>query len=974
MAAFHSFPPNDRPLHSNLHTSSNPPADPTLPNGPCNYRDLNQGRHASSCGCQRFWRVDGILEPNHNIIPRRLAGDASGRAWCFCGHHACFHTVVEGSASQRDGHDDGVGHGFARSPSTVQTSPAIPGQSRPVSSHQEAPHTAHGNDQPRFMTPSCSTANNKPLVESNRVPTPCFAPSPLRKQGPCVSGDRANLTKSGLGLFLDRTQETEKHPMYSNMQRLLAEDVPSTREISPRVPSAPQSVSDGGPRPSPNSHFMDHVAQTRMNRPPVQIPVTRPVTIEDLAQSATEVATPSQAGTPVLDGSDEVMQSIKIGIEGLQQDLVRANQTLNERRSATPAFSTELHGPTDKAFRQVSTAQGHVDIDGAHKQNTTLAELVSQIASLRNVFATSPTLGSSLLSISNRLDVLETTSLPRVSVEDIDDKVELFDGRLLDIESKVDDLEKFNHVHEQDQGGRRPAHDLALASFASHLSEGQDGTLVRVDPLMRLKSLEDRLISLEKAGGPSISQPWEVEIVLLPWSRDLKGIWFPGDEASGGPHMITQDSSNLVPKGKPSRRSTKSSKSKSKIIQEWKPQIQDARSARACGPAKGSKGRLFDRLRSRGFVRKVSIYYDHSDHILSAVYSAFQDLLKASGQRETNDREDSIMSDDDEAAPSEQLMALHCPFIPLRKVHKSTRLQFLSPAEMSTPSLWTANFLDANVFMKAPSQGLTRLYITTPASYLQNAEASTWTWQKIRELPRFERPHDDEDMPDADIQGVGEADACEACWVWDARLDPPTSANSSFASHGSFASSHPLSPEVTEPAPSSKADDQSEPAFDSESEQEGSELDDDVEETEQKRPSSSTAVAPAPITPMSEYPPKRVVTSARRTASFPVGELAASQPQVNRRPQALQPKREVASFDNFLSTTGPQHASPSPPRAAAPPKRRRMSSRMLDVDSSLRAPWNWTPRRSREPRSPSIAVGSASAGVNAPTIAPTRRR
>ncbi|KAI9653489.1 MAG: hypothetical protein M1831_006037 [Alyxoria varia] len=809
---------------------------------------------------------------------------------------------------------------------------------------------------------------------SERQPAPRPTISHLSRDQ-WLQGDRANLANSGLGLYLDRTQETEKDPAFSTLQRLFAEDIPSTREMSPRVPSAPHSASDNGPRPSPSRQFMEHVTQTRMNKPPVQIPTTRPViNIDDLAQSATEVATPSQAGTPVLNGSDEVMQSIKVGIEGLQQDLVRANQTLNERRSATPAFSKELNGAFGTSVKPTSTAQGHATINSAHEQNITLAELVSQIASLRNILATSPTLGSSLLSISNRLDALESTSFSHVSVEDIGDRVELFDGRLLDIESKVDDLERCNHLHEQDKDDRRPAQDLPLGSFTSHMSECQDGHLVRVDTMMRLKYLEDRLINLEKACGPSMSQPWEVEIVLFPWGHDLKGIWFPEDEASAGSNVVTQDSNKVVSTnhhsarspGKHSTRSTKLKRSNRKTIQEWKPSSKNVRSARACGPTKGSKGRLFDRLRSRGFVRKVSFYHDHSDHVLSIVCSAFQDLLKAPARQGVVDLEDSAMSDDgDNVAPFEQLMALHCPFIPLRKVHKSTRLQFLSPAELSTPSLWTANFLDANVFMKAPSQGLTRLYVTTPAAYLQNAEASAWTWQKIRELPRYEGAHDDEDMPDADIQGVGEADACEACWVWDARLDPPTSANSSFASHGSFGSSHPLSPEVTEPA------------FDSESEHERSEADDDDddEEAEQNQPSSSSnAVARAPITPMSEYPPNRVVTSARRTASFPVGELAASQPQANRRSQAPQPKREVASFDNLLSGTGLQHSSPSPPRATAPPKRRRMSSRVSDADGSLRAPWNWTPRRSREPRSPSLAVGPASAGVHATAGAPSRKK
>ena len=65
--------------------------------------------------------------------------------------------------------------------------------------------------------------------------------------------------------------------------------------------------------------------------------------------------------------------------------------------------------------------------------------------------------------------------------------------------------------------------------------------------------------------------------------------------------------------------------------------------------------------------------------------------------------------------------------MPLRKVRKSARLRFMSPAEMVTSATWTADLLDSSVFMKV-NDGQRRLYITTPHAYLQKSDGG-WTWK-----------------------------------------------------------------------------------------------------------------------------------------------------------------------------------------------------------------------------------------------------
>jgi len=127
-------------------------------------------------------------------------------------------------------------------------------------------------------------------------------------------------------------------------------------------------------------------------------------------------------------------------------------------------------------------------------------------------------------------------------------------------------------------------------------------------------------------------------------------------------------------------------------------------------------------------------------------------------------------------------LGLRAPFIPLRKVSRSSRLRFLSPPEMVTPSLWTASFLASNVLMRLPGGGK-RLYITQAEAYLQLSgnSCTSWTWPKLRELPRI-IPLDEEQADAQDESYVAEADAREPCWAHLPDLDPPPSSYSSFHS------------------------------------------------------------------------------------------------------------------------------------------------------------------------------------------------
>jgi hypothetical protein len=112
-------------------------------------------------------------------------------------------------------------------------------------------------------------------------------------------------------------------------------------------------------------------------------------------------------------------------------------------------------------------------------------------------------------------------------------------------------------------------------------------------------------------------------------------------------------------------------------------------------------------------------------------------------------------------------------------MRKSSRLRFLSPAEMVSSACWTASFLDSSVMMKI-TDGQRRLYMTTPEGYLQPGEG--WSWQSLRQLPLFDASSEEQEAQASHL-------AVEACWTYNDRLDArPMSVHTSFASQHSHQS------------------------------------------------------------------------------------------------------------------------------------------------------------------------------------------
>lgn len=486
--------------------------------------------------------------------------------------------------------------------------------------------------------------------------------------------------------------------------------------------------------PSDNGDAVPQVQ--RSMGPPIEIPAapTARTGLEDYMGSATEVATPSIRGTP------------DIGLfapPGTQSHFSHA-------RSQPAAM------PASAAASQPAQPQPPATGPATSQQD----------------------LQAMLHSYGKRLDILESLSYSHVPVEEVHDKFEHYDVRLLDLEQwrGERDHEREHLPASPDPGQassskkrRRPLPN-EVGSFSSdeasfdHAAAAQTeaavlaSLAVNAEVAPRIEKLERRVDELEQASLPSFARPWHVQVVLLPWGRDLRGIWFSSEEATQHSQRSMPASEEWVgaPSMKTSFHSTTSAAWTTESIEQWAQDAQDWLSPKACGP----NGTVFKRLASRGLVQDISITAPDSHHIMDLVNKAFGRVLEGGTP--------------DDSAAMRQYQGLREPFLPLRKVRKSTRLRFLSQSEMVTSSSWTAGFLDSSVFLKL--NGQRRLYITTPSAYLQDQNDGL-DWAAVRQLPARNA--------DGELQAaqVHASIAIEACWSYSQKLDYQTSLHSSFGSN-----------------------------------------------------------------------------------------------------------------------------------------------------------------------------------------------
>ncbi|KAI2625615.1 hypothetical protein GGR54DRAFT_507923 [Hypoxylon sp. NC1633] len=366
----------------------------------------------------------------------------------------------------------------------------------------------------------------------------------------------------------------------------------------------------------------------------------------------------------------------------------------------------------------------------------------------------------------SRLDRLENPSVSAVGHDGCDEKHEHADLRITELESRVEEVEKMindNSSQVSHHHVRPPGINESTNSVLSMSTVGSEYIASRAELFSQLQALKSQLSQLQGLSSfPSYTRPWEVEVIFLPFS--LKGVWMechdftsqrPSASGNVEPDQWTQlpsSSSTLEPQ--------------SPDLGDWAgPEVEsDWLLARACAPDRV----IEKRLRSRGLVKNVTIRSPDARSVQQAVSDAFGTLFRTFSRMQANVHHGSTQH-----RRVTKFLGLQSPWVPLRKIHKDSRLRFLSPAEMVTPVTWDVAFLRSSVVMKAT--GLQRLFITHPEAYLQDQDAydNGWSWQRLRELSRVY-------ADSQSSQEVPEADAMEDYWGWNDNLDEhPVSAASS---------------------------------------------------------------------------------------------------------------------------------------------------------------------------------------------------
>ncbi|OLN85966.1 hypothetical protein CCHL11_05375 [Colletotrichum chlorophyti] len=350
----------------------------------------------------------------------------------------------------------------------------------------------------------------------------------------------------------------------------------------------------------------------------------------------------------------------------------------------------------------------------------------------------------------HRLERLENVSFSAAGHDECHEKHDATDLRVTELEVRVEEVEKLmndNNSHGTVRRGDRENFDESTNSVVSVATSTTTRAAHSAELFSQIQELQSQVIQLQSL-HPSTTRPWEIEVVFLPFP--LKKVWQElHDFKSDAPSSLDEWTQM------PNTNSSTTLRAQSPFCAEWADPGHDYEwlMAKACGPLS-----LIDkRLRSRGLVRTVSVKGPDARSVQAAMHAAFGNSFSdlSAGSRSASRRRSLDGKID-------RFLGLQQPWVPLRKIHKDSRLRFLTPAEMITPALWDVSFLNS-VIMRSSEP---RLFITQPEAYLQDLPAyeDGWSWQRLREMSRF--------YPDSQAtQEVPEADALEDCWAWNDQLD-----------------------------------------------------------------------------------------------------------------------------------------------------------------------------------------------------------
>ncbi|KAJ4267759.1 hypothetical protein NW762_003874 [Fusarium torreyae] len=350
-----------------------------------------------------------------------------------------------------------------------------------------------------------------------------------------------------------------------------------------------------------------------------------------------------------------------------------------------------------------------------------------------------------------RLDRLETVSFTAAGHDECHEKHDHADIRMTDLESRVEEVEKLVNdnksvLNDNNSVVSRRGDDASLVS----VSTSATGRPTHSQELWsQVQSLQAQVVQLQSL-MPSPNHPFEIEVVFLPFP--LKKVWQEAQQFKNEPHISNDDWTQL-----PMTHSTTTLRSEMSLYPDWMASDHDSKwlLPKACS----DKGVIDHRLRSRGLVKTISVKGPDARSVTMAMNTAFGQVF-----REMNIFSRPQTTD----LRSSTFLGLQSAWVPLRKIHKDSRLRFLSPAEMMTPAVWDVQFL-SQVMMRASEP---RLFVTHPDAYLQDFQAYEmgWTWQMLKEMSPV--------VPDASTSQEESKDL-EECWSWIEQFDEPPSANNS---------------------------------------------------------------------------------------------------------------------------------------------------------------------------------------------------
>ncbi|KAI1825233.1 hypothetical protein F4861DRAFT_538139 [Xylaria intraflava] len=359
-----------------------------------------------------------------------------------------------------------------------------------------------------------------------------------------------------------------------------------------------------------------------------------------------------------------------------------------------------------------------------------------------------------------RLENLESMSFSAAGHDVCHEKHDQTDLRVTELETRVEELERILNDNTSNASvhgwPRRERANGATPSVAS-VSAGSDyGNMSRAQIQDELQSIKAEMGRLRQFPSSFPTQLWEVEVVFLPFP--LQSVWIP----SGDPINRRRSNDSFI-EIDPWMQMPNNYHPQSPSFGDWGgPEVDsDWLVGRACA----SDNLIGQRLKSRGLVKNVTVRGLDARSVADAMSEAFGTLFRTFSRMQANVHHGATGHH-----YVSKFLGLQSPWIPLRKVHKDSRLRFLTPAEMVTSVSWDVQFLSSSVVMK--SHGVHRLFITHPEAYLQDQDAyeTGWSWQRLRELSRVY-------ADSQSSQEILEGDAREECWVWNAILDEPPAAS-----------------------------------------------------------------------------------------------------------------------------------------------------------------------------------------------------